>query len=312
MGARADRTLRVGGRAVPLSHPGKVFFPEDGITKAEVVDHYRTVGRVMLPFLRDRPLVMERYPDGYGGRSFYHKDIPDYFPDWVHHRVVPKKGGTVDMAVCDDTATLAYLVGQACLTPHPWLSRTGHLDSPDRLVFDLDPSRADDFATVRWTAHRLRDLLTGIGLRPAVMTTGSRGLHLLVLLDRPTGFGTTRAFAHRVAGLLAGRHPDRLTTAARKADRGGRLYLDVQRNAYAQTSVAPYAVRARPHAPVATPLHWDELDDPALGPRRWTLRTLPGRLETDGDPWKGLGRCRRSLTAAARRLDALVDDDSTG
>jgi bifunctional non-homologous end joining protein LigD len=309
MNAKADETIKVGSRTVPLSSPGKELFPGDGITKAELVDYYRTIGRVMVPYLRNRPLVMERYPDGYEGRSFIHKDLPDYFPDWVHHRVVPKKDGTVDMAVCDDTATLAYLANQACLTPHPWLSRTDHLDRPDRLVFDLDPPSADDFETVRWSARQLGGLLTDLGLRPALMTTGSRGLHLLVPLDRRTDFDTSRAFARRVADLLATRHPDRLTTAARKDKRGERLYLDIQRNAYAQTSVAPYAVRARPHAPVATPLDWDELDDRDLGPRRWTLRTLPRRLAEHGDPWKGLGRQRRSLTAAGRRLDALAKDE---
>ncbi|MFD7604288.1 non-homologous end-joining DNA ligase [Streptomyces mirabilis] len=311
MNATAEGTVRVGRRRVPVTNPDKELFPDDGITKAELVDYYRAVARVMLPFLRDRPLVMERYPDGYGGRSFFHKDLPDYFPGWIHHRKVPKQGGTVDMAVCDDAATLAYLANQACLTPHPWLSRTDRLDQPDRLVFDLDPPTADNFETVRWAARELGDLLDGLGLRPAVMTTGSRGLHLVVLLNRRTDFDTARAFARRVADLLAARHPDRLTTAARKAARGDRLYLDVQRNAYAQTSVAPYAVRARPHAPVATPLAWNELDDPVLGPQHWTLRTLPNRLAEVGDPWKGLGRCRRSLTTARRRLDAIVKDDST-
>ncbi|OIJ68364.1 non-homologous end-joining DNA ligase [Streptomyces mangrovisoli] len=307
----AEATVRVGKRRVALTHPDKELFPDDAITKAELVDYYRDVARFLLPFLRDRPLVMERYPDGYGGRSFYHKDIPDHFPDWIHHCRVPKQGGTVDMVVCDDTATLAYLANQACLTPHPWLSRTDRLDQPDRLVFDLDPSTADDFETVRWAARELGELLTELGLRPAVMTTGSRGLHLVALLSGRTDFDTARGFARRVADLFAARHPDRLTTAPRKADRGGRLYLDIQRNAYAQTSIAPYAVRARPHAPVATPLAWTELDDPALGPRTWTLRTLPKRLAEGGDPWKGLSRCRRSLTRAARRLDTLEEDDHT-
>ncbi|KNB54023.1 non-homologous end-joining DNA ligase [Streptomyces caatingaensis] len=303
--------LRIGGRGVPLTNPDKLLFPEDGISKAELVGYYRAVARVLLPHLRDRPLIMERHPDGYGGKSFVHKDVPDYFPGWIHRRVVPKEGGTVTMAVCDDTATLAYLANQACITPHPWLSRVDHLDCPDRLVFDLDPpdEDGDGFGTVRWAARRLGDLLTEVGLRPAVMTTGSRGLHLLVLLDRRTDFGTARAFARDAAELLAGRHPDRLTTAARKDRRRGRLYLDVQRNAYAQSSVAPYAVRARPHAPVATPVDWDELDDPALGPRSWTLRTLPDRLARRGDPWKGLGRCRRSLAGARRRLDALAAEE---
>jgi bifunctional non-homologous end joining protein LigD len=296
--------VSVGGRSVPLSNPDKELFPEDGITKAELVDYYRGVARPMLTHLRNRPVVMERYPDGYRGKSFYHKDVPDYFPDWIRTVEVPKEGGSLTMAVCDDAATLVYLANQACLTPHPWLSRADRLDCPDRLVFDLDPP-GDDFEIVRRTAHRLGDLLTELGLRPAVMTTGSRGLHLVVLLDRRTDFDTARAFARRVADLLAARHPGELTTEPRKDNRRGRLYLDVQRNAYAQTSVAPYAVRARPHAPVATPLAWDELDDPAVGPRHWTLRDLPERLAKHGDPWRGLSRCRRSLSAAHRRLDAL-------
>lgn len=306
--AKTKDEIRVGDRRVPLSNPDKELFPDDGITKAELIDYYRTVTRPMLTHLKDRPLVMERHPDGFGGKSFIHKDVPDYFPDWIRTVRVPKEGGSLTMAVCDDTATLVYLANQACITPHPWLSPATCLDCPDRLVFDLDPPEGDGdgFETVRWSARQLGDLLTELGLRPALMTTGSRGMHLLVLLDRRTDFDTARHFARRVADVLAARHSDRLTTEARKNKRRGRLYLDTQRNAYAQTSVAPYAVRARPHAPVATPLDWDELDDPDLGPRRWTLRTLPKRLDKYGDPWKGLSRCRRSLTSAERRLDDLA------
>ncbi len=309
---KAKDEIRVGGRTVPLSNPDKELFPEDGITKAELVDYYRSVARPMLTHLKGRPVVMERYPDGYRGKSFYHKDAPDYFPDWIRTVRVPKEGGSVTMVVCDDTATLAYLANQACVTPHPWLSPADCLDCPDRIVFDLDPPEADDdgFETVRWGARQLGDLLIELGLRPALMTTGSRGLHLVVLLDRRTDFDTARGFARRVADVLAARHDDRLTTEPRKNKRHGRLYLDTQRNAYAQTSVAPYAVRARPHAPVATPLEWAELDDPGLGPRRWTLRTLPERLDELADPWKGLSRCRRSLTEAERRLDALTSQDA--
>lgn len=318
MSPKAKEYIRIGNRSVPLSNPDKELFPEDGITKAELVDYYRTVSRVILPHLRDRPLVMERYPDGYRGRSFYHKDVPDYFPDWVHRHEVPKEDGSLTMASCDDVATLAYLANQACITLHPWLSRTDRLNCPDRVVFDLDPpdhsggrggqAAGDGFEVVRRAARQLGDLLTELGLRPALMTTGSRGLHLVVLLNRRTDFDTARAFARRVADLLAARHPDALTTQARKDQRHGRLYLDTQRNAYAQTSVAPYAVRARPHAPVATPLDWAELDDPDLHAQRWTLRTLPERLDAQGDAWKGLSRCRRSLDGARRRLDDLRQD----
>ncbi|MDT0444434.1 non-homologous end-joining DNA ligase [Streptomyces johnsoniae] len=306
MSARSGRyEVRAGGRRVAVTRPDKEMFPEEGITKADLVDYYRSVARPMLTHLRDRPVAMERYPDGYRGRSFFHKDVPDYFPDWIHRLEVPKEGGTLDMAVCDDAATLAYLANQACLTPHAWLSRTGGLDRPDRLIFDLDPP-GDDFGVVRWAAFTVRDLLRDVGLRPAPMTTGSRGAHVLAPLDGKAGFDEARDFARLAAEVLAARHPDRLTTEIRKNRRGGRLYLDVQRNAYAQTAVAPYAVRARPHAPVATPLTWDELADERIGPRHFTLRTLPARLEQRGDPWAGLRRDRRSLTAARRRLDRLA------
>jgi bifunctional non-homologous end joining protein LigD len=306
-GRGARRELRVGGRTVPLTNPDKEMFPEDGITKAELVDYYRGHARALLPYLRERPVAMERYPDGYRGRSFFHKDVPDYFPDWIRRERVPKENGTLDMTVCDDAATLTYLANQACITPHPWLSRADRLDVPDRLVIDLDPAD-DDFETVRWAALATGRLLTELGLKPAVMTTGSRGAHVLVPLPRSTSFDDARDFARQAADLLARRHPDRLTTQARKDKRGDRLYLDTQRNAYAQTSVAPYAVRARPHAPVATPLSWDELRDGNTGPRRWTLRTVPDRLRRHGDAWKGLGRCRRALGPARRRLAELVRD----
>ncbi|WP_327420359.1 non-homologous end-joining DNA ligase [Streptomyces sp. NBC_01230] len=296
--------IRVGDRTVAISNADKELFPDDGITKAELIDFYRTVSRPLLTHLRGRPLAMERHPDGYGGRSFFHKDVPGYFPDWIHRQEVPKEDGTLTMVVCDDAATLTYLANQACITPHPWLSRIDSLDCPDRLVFDLDPP-GDDFEIVRWTAKKLGHLLTEeLGLQPAVMTTGSRGLHLVLLLDRHTDFDTTRAFARQVADLLADRHP-------RKNKRRGRLYLDTLRNAYAQTSVAPYAVRARPHAPVATPLEWGELDNQGIGPQHWTLRNLPDRLSDHGDPWKGLSRCRRSLGPARRRLEVLVREDAS-
>jgi bifunctional non-homologous end joining protein LigD len=286
------------------------MFPDDGIAKADLVAYYRRVARPMLPHLRGRPLTMERYPDGYGGQSFIQKEISGYFPDWIRREEVPKQDGGVTMAVCDNAATLAYLANQACLTPHVWLSRADVPDRPDRLVFDLDPPDDDpeNFEIVRWTARMLGEFLEELGLRAAVMTTGSRGLHLLLPLSRGEDFDTVRAFARETCELLARRYPERLTTETRKDKRRGRLYLDIQRNAYAQTAVAPYAVRARPHAPVATPLSWEELADRGIGSRHWTLRTIPGRLDAEGDPWRGLGSRRRSLGPARRRLRELVDE----
>ncbi|MFD8594276.1 non-homologous end-joining DNA ligase [Kitasatospora sp. NPDC059646] len=295
--------IRASGRTVQIKRADKVLFPEDGLTKADLADHYRRVGRCILPHLRGRPLMLERHPDGIHGGRFLQKDVPDHFPDWIHRTELPKEDGTVTHALCDDLATLLYLVDQACITPHRWLSKADRPDRPDRLVIDLDPP-GEDFAPVRRAAARLHGLLDELDLPAALMTTGSRGLHVLVPLDRRAPFDDVRAFARDLAGLLAARYPDELTTAARKQARRGRLYLDVQRNGYAQTAVTPYAVRALPGAPVAAPLDWNELDDPDLSSRRWTVATIDERLHGD-DPWERVLRRGRSLTAAGRRLAQL-------
>ncbi|MES4907028.1 MULTISPECIES: non-homologous end-joining DNA ligase [unclassified Streptomyces] len=296
-------SVRAGRRTVSISRPEKVLFPDDGITKSDLVGHYRAVSHRILPQLRGRPLMMERHPDGIGGSPLMQKNAPDYFPDWVQRAVVPKEGGEVTHVVCDDVATLVYLAGQACVTPHRWLSRADRPDHPDRLVFDLDPPPDAGFEEVRWAARRMCGLLREVELPGLLMTTGSRGLHVVVPLDRRADFDSVRDFARDAADLLAARHPDRLTTEARKAKRGSRLYLDTQRNGYAQTAVAPYAVRARPGAPVAMPIAAEELDDPGLRADRWTLRTLGDRLEHD--PWAGAGTRGRSLRAPRRRLAEL-------
>jgi bifunctional non-homologous end joining protein LigD len=244
--------------------------------------------------------MLERHPDGIGDHGFMQKDVPDHFPDWVHRVELPKEGGTVTYVLCDDTATLLYLADQACITPHRFLSRADRPDNPDRLVFDLDPT-GDDFVSVRRSALLLRELLEELGLQSVAMTTGSRGLHVLVSLDRGAPFDETRAFARDVAEVLAARHPHELTTEARKQARRGRLYLDVQRNAYAQTVVAPYAVRALPGAPVAAPVDWADVDDPDLTARRWSIADVDQLLKDD--PWHRAPRAR-SLKAARRRLSA--------
>ncbi|MFF5436039.1 non-homologous end-joining DNA ligase [Streptomyces achromogenes] len=305
----AARAVRAGRRTVEIQRPGKVLFPgRDGApeyTKGDLADYYRAVAPYLLPHVRGRPLMLECCPDGLDGERFMQKNVPGHYPEWITRAEVAKEGGTVTHVVCDDTATLVYLAGQAGVTLHRWLSRTdraGGLGHPDRLVFDLDPP-GEDFAAVREAAGLLRELLTELGLPAAPMTTGSRGVHLVVPLDGRHGFDDVRAFARQVAECAVARHPDRLTTAARKKDRGDRLYLDVQRNAYAQTAVAPYSVRARPGAPVAVPLAWKQMDDPALDARRWTLADAVEQARTD--PWAGLPRRGRSLGTARRRLDDM-------
>jgi bifunctional non-homologous end joining protein LigD len=287
-------TVRVGRRTIDLSNPDKVLFADQGITKADLVRYYRAVAKVLMPHLRGRPVMMDRYPDGIDRGSFVQKNVPDYFPDWVHRAELPKEGGAVTHVVCDDPATLVYLAAQACITPHVWLSRVDRPDRPDRLVFDLDPF-ADDLGVVRDAAGSLRGTLEELGLTSFVQTTGSRGFHVLVPLDRRAGFDEARSFARGVAELLAERDPTRLTTEQRKNKRGDRLYLDTMRNAYGQTSVPPYAVRARSGAPVATPLTWEELENGDVEPQSFDTSSVLERLKREGDPWAGMIRHPQSL-----------------
>ncbi|GHE56835.1 non-homologous end-joining DNA ligase [Streptomyces capitiformicae] len=296
-------TLRVGRRAVEIHRPEKVLFPAIGegkeYTKGDLVAYYRAVAPFMLPHLRGRPLMLERHPDGLDGPMFMEKNTPEHYPDWIERVEVPKEDGTVVHTVCDDTATLILLADQACLTLHRWLSRVGRLDRPDRMVFDLDPA-ADDFEQVREAARDVRELLDELELPSAPMTTGSKGVHVVVPLKGHDDFDSVRDFARDIAEELVRAQPERFTTAARKKDRGERLYLDVQRNAYAQTAVAPFTVRARPGAPVATPIAWEQLDDPAVHARRWTLADAVEQAHTN--PWSGLMSRARALGPARRRL----------
>ncbi len=293
---------RFGPYTVETSNEDKVLFPDDGITKGDLLEYYLAVADTMLPHLADRPLTMQRFPDGIGETGFYQKEMPEYFPDWLDRARVKTADGPQWQVVCNNAATLAYLAQQACLTPHVWLSRKDRLDRPDRLVIDLDPP-SDDFSPVQEAALAARRLFEELDLPAFVMTTGSRGAHVVVPLDRSRGFDAVRRFARMFAATLARRHERELTVEQRKAKRGGRVYLDTGNNAYGQTTVAPYAVRPLSGAPVATPVAWSEFARAGVDARHWTLAMLPRRLARHGDPWKGMARRARSLAAAEKRLD---------
>ena len=303
-------TIRAGRRTVELSRPDKELFPS-GITKADLARYYEQVAEVMVRHIADRPLNLERYPDGIAGERIIQQRAGGHFPEWIDRAEVPKRGGTVEHVVAGDVATLVYLANQACITLHPWLSRTDKLDRPDRLVIDLDPSDGKP-ADARAAARLFGDLLRELELVPWVMTTGSRGYHVVVALQRRLDFDHVRRFARGVAALAAWREPRLFTTEQRKAKREGRILIDVMRNAYAHTSVAPYAVRARLEAPVATPLHWEELSSASTRPGRWTLKSVPRRLEHEGDPWRDIARHAQSLGSAGRRLGKALAERGPG
>jgi bifunctional non-homologous end joining protein LigD len=287
--------IRCGRRTIEISNPDKVLWPDAGITKLDLATYYARVAAYMFPHVKDRPMNLHNFPQGVAGKGFFLQDIPEHFPDWIARVTVPKRGGTVTHAVAKEPATLPYLAGQNCITPHLWSSRVDMLDRPDRMVVDLDPS-GGPFEEIRAAARAAGDLLRAKGLDPFAMTTGSRGIHVLAPLRRTADYDRVRAFARGLAEELVDEHPNRLTLEHRIENRGDRIYVDVLRNAKVHTVAAPYATRPKPGAPVATPLHWDELADRHLAPDRWSIKTLFKRLDAiGGDPWAELRRHARAL-----------------
>ncbi len=296
--------IKAGRRTVEISRPEKPLFG-DGITKGDLAHYYQRIAEVMLPHIADRPLNLERYPDGIDGQKIFQQHASKHFPDWIKRVEVPARGHSVEHVVANDAATLVYLANQASITPHAWLSRRDRLNQPDRLIFDLDPHDASKPDEVRKAAQAIGELLREIGLVPWAMTTGSRGYHVTVPLRRGPDHDAVRAFAREFAQRAVQEDPDTFTIEQRKAKREGRILIDIQRNAYAHTAVAPYAVRARPGAPVATPLHWDELADSNTHPTRWTLNDVSDRVkELGADPWREIAKSAQGLSAARKRLSA--------
>jgi bifunctional non-homologous end joining protein LigD len=274
---------------VKLSHPEKVLFPQDGLTKADLAAYYASVGEWMVPHVRDRPLNLWRWNTGIDGKLVVQQDIPKGAPDWVARVETPRrKGGSIEHVLCQDADTLRWLANQNCITPHVWSARRDRLDRPDRIVFDFDPEAGSDFALVREGALLAGEKLRELGLQPFAMVTGSKGIHVVAPIKRTREAMWVRERAGEIGVEIAGRSPDTLTTEWRKEKRDGKILVDTARNTYGQTVVAPYAVRALPGAPVATPLEWGELSDPDLSARAWTLRTVGDRLAERGDPWAGI------------------------
>ncbi len=277
-----------------ITHPDKVLFPAEGITKGELAAYYGAIAPVMLPHLCGRPITMERYHRGIGEKGFFQKDVSKGFPEWLERVEVPKKGGTVHHPLACDARSLAWLANQNSITPHVWPSRVPALYQPDLCVFDLDPA-VDEPDVLRSAALGLRDLLRELDLRSWVKTSGSKGFHIVVPLDGRAGFGEVSRFADAVGRLLVSRDPAHLTLEFSKADRGGRILVDTGRNGYSATFAAAYAVRARPGAPVSAPCTWEEIERGEAGPRSFTLRAMRDRVGAVGDLWSDMSACPQSL-----------------
>ena len=300
---------RIHDHEIELSNLDKTLYPDAGITKGDVIDYYRQMAPRLLPRIEHRPLTLQRFPDGIGADGFYQQQASEHFPGWLPTYRLPRaesseRDDKINHILCNDEAALVYLANQGTLTFHRWLARTPRYTRPDRLIFDLDPT-GDDFAEVRAAARQVAELMDELGMTPHAMTTGSRGLHVLAPLKPEMDFDRVRAIAMSMAEHLAERHPDSLTTDQRKDKRRGRLYLDVMRNAYGQTAVAPYSLRAKPGAPVATPLMLEELDRADLGPQDYHLGNIANRLGQISDPWQDIDRHAASPGRIEKALDSL-------
>lgn len=300
-----DQEIKVGSRNIKLTNPDKLLFKKAKITKEQFVAYYIKMAKIMLTHIKNRPITMQRFPNGPSGNIFYQKDAGKYVADWLELQPVKKEGGgIVEYILANNEASIVYLANLVCV-PHVWLSRVPKLDYPDRLIFDCDPGVGVGFAMVRWAARELKNVLEKVGLTPFIMTTGSRGVHVTIPLKRMADFDMVREFAQDIAKYLVKKYPKKLTLEMRKAKRGKRIFLDTLRNAWGATAVAPYAIRAIKGAPIATPISWQELG--SVTPTKYTLKNIGARISGKGDLWKDIEKSAKGLSAARKKLDLLLN-----
>lgn len=300
--------MQIDSQEIDIKNRDKIFYPEYGITKGDVIDYYEKAADYILPFLKDRPLSLRRYPDGISKNGFFQKVVPDYFPDWIDTAEIDKKeGGTITQVICNNKATLIYLVNQGTISIHPWLSRLPDLNKPDRLIFDLDPPDLNHIGELISAAEILRKTLEEtLGLAAFVMTTGGKGLHVICPLNPAPGFDIVHSFAKEIADYIVSKSPDIFTTKVRKNQREKRVFIDYLRNSYAQTSVAPYSVRAQQNATVATPLRWNELNKGGLFSGYYHIKNIFRRLNQIENPWEDFQAKAGELKEIDQKLNELV------
>lgn len=298
--------LKVGKYNVAISNPDKILFPKAKITKLDLIEYYQEIAPIMLSHIKNRPLTMNRFPNGISEPMFYQKDAPDFFPNYIALQPVERSSGaTIEYAMANNQAAIVYLANYVCV-PHVWLSRAPKLNYPDRMIFDFDPSPGVTFTTVKWAAQKMRKLLEDdLGLPAFLMTTGSRGLHVVVPIKKVYLFDQVRELSQNIAQILVDQHPDKLTLEIRKAKRGTRIFVDTLRNAWGATAVAPYGVRAKPGAPVATPLLWRELSA-LTTPQKYTIKNIFARISRMGDVWQEISKKACGLAKVERIVKERV------
>ena len=289
----ADR--RVGRYTVHCSHESFLYFPTAHISKGQLIDYYQRIAPYMIPYVKNRLMTLQRFPKGIEGDGFYQKNTPDYFPAFIERKKVRKKSdGIVKYLMCNNAATLVYATNQGMITPHITLSKTDKLQYPDRIIFDLDPPSHFSFADLIDVAYMLKDIIEAHHLIPFVMTTGSRGLHVVIPIKREYTFKKVKKWAQLIAQDVVSAWPKKLTIEVSKAKRRNRIFVDYLRNSYGATAVAPYAVRALEYAPIAMPLGWQELANVSSS-RHYTMKNVFKRLTRVEDPWKQYARSARSI-----------------
>jgi DNA ligase D-like protein (predicted polymerase)/DNA ligase D-like protein (predicted ligase) len=294
---------REGERRVTVTNPEKVFWPDEGYTKSDLVEYYEAVSPWLLPYLKDRPLVLTRYPDGIAGKSFFQKDAPEWTPAWVRRARIHAGDvdRDIDYFIVDDRESLRYVANLGTIPLHLWSSRLPSLDHPDWLVLDLDPKGAP-FTDVVKVARALHAILDDLGLPSFVKTSGATGLHILLPLGAGYDYEVTRTFARLLAVMGVEAEPEISTIARPLRSRGGKVYIDFGQNGRGQTIVAPFSARPLPGAPVSCPLHWEEVTA-KLDPRRFTIKTAPPRFAKMGDPLAPVLAGRIDVAATLRRLE---------
>ncbi len=282
-----------------ITNKDKILFPKAKITKEDFIKYYEHISKWMIPLIKNRPISMSRFPNGIKGQTFFQKNISDYFPKWIKTKAVKRKGqSSINMVICNDKNTLLYLANQVCVL-HTWLSKKDKLDIPDRLVFDLDPP-GSNFTKIIEAAKDLKKLLDELKLKSFIMTTGSKGLHVIIPIKRDKSFEEVRTFAKKIAKVLVSRYPKKYTIETRKDKRKGRVFIDYLRNAFAQTAVAPFAVRDIENAPIATPLEWSEISK--IHAQSFNIKNIKKRKK---NPFARLNSTSCNLSLAMKRIDRM-------
>lgn len=299
--------IEVAGRVLRVTNPDKVMFPRQGGTKLDLVRYYLAVGDAIMPTLKDRPVLLERHPDGVGGTSFFQKRIPSSAPDWLSTTIVRTINGTESRAlVIEDLAHVVWAVNLGCLGLHVWPFRAADPDVVDELRIDLDPSRGVNFDQVREAATLVREHLAAEGVESYVKTSGSKGLHVYVPIEPVWDAFGVRGAAVALARELEQSHPELLTAAWWREERGERVFVDYNQNAPHKNVFGAWCARARVGAQVSTPVSWDELDE--VEPDRLTIDTVPIRLGEQGDPWAGMHDRPQAIDGLVERFsEALAD-----